>query len=90
MTNKTDPIFLNRFTTIPLLKELLEKKQLVLRNPNAWEDKNDSFTLELYRKKMKMDSVYALCFAHGSKTIHFWKAFANSVEGCCIEFRFSR
>jgi hypothetical protein len=90
-TKETDPIFLNRFTTIQFLKEMLEKKQLTLLNPNnSWEDYNDVFTMELYRKKKNKASVYALCFTNGGETIHTWNAFANNAEGCMIEFDYCK
>jgi hypothetical protein len=47
----TSPAFLNRFTTLPFVIDLLARKQLTLLNPGFWEDYNDRVTMELYRKK---------------------------------------
>lgn len=77
---------LNRFTTIPFLIDLLKRKKLTLLNPKFWEDYNDRETVEIYRKQIKAESVYALCLTHESETVHHWNAFASGTNGCCIEF----
>lgn len=83
---KSDSPFLNRFTTLPFLIDLLTRKQLTLLDPNSWEDYNDRVTLELYRKKKNAKSIYVLCLTDQRETIHHWNAFANGTSGCCIEF----
>lgn len=77
---------LNRFTTLPFLLDMLNRKKLTLVNPNYWEDYNDRETMDAYRKKTNAESIYALCFTHKNETIHHWNAFANGTSGCCIEF----
>ena len=34
-------------------------------------------------------NLFAKCFATGSETVHHWKAYANGVSGCCVEFRYN-
>jgi hypothetical protein len=82
----TKSAFINRFTTIPFVIDLLTRKQLTLLNPYSWEDYNDRVTMELYQKRMKAKSIYALCLTDQRETIHHWNAFANGASGCCIEF----
>lgn len=77
---------LNRFTTLPFLLDMLNRKKLTLLNPNYWEDYNDRETMDTYRKKIKAESIYALCLTHKNETIHHWNAFADGTSGCCIEF----
>jgi hypothetical protein len=77
------PSKLNRYTTLPYLLELLCTKRLTLTDPKHWEDKNDVKALDKYRGD---DAIRCLCFAASSETIHHWKAFANDITGCCIEF----
>lgn len=77
---------LNRFTTLPFLIDMLKRKKLALVNPNFWEDYNDRETMEVYRKNVNANSIYALCMTHKNETIHHWNAFANGTSGCCIEF----
>jgi hypothetical protein len=76
----------NRFTTLPFVIDLLKRKKLTLLNPNFWEDYNDRETMNVYRKKVGANSIYALCLTHKNETIHHWNAFANGASGCCIEF----
>jgi hypothetical protein len=87
MNSKTNT--LNRFTTLPVVLDMLMNKHLVFSNPKNWDDKNDSEILEIYKKKKysgKKAKLFALCFLKDHETIHHWKAFADGTSGCCIEF----
>jgi hypothetical protein len=77
---------LNRFTTLPVLLDLLKRKKLVLLDPSRWEDRNDSCILAEYKERKKVKRVLALCFCYGDETIHQWKTFSDGTSGCCIEF----
>lgn len=77
---------LNRFTTLPVLLDLLQRKKLTLLNPELWDDKNDSEVLLEYKKRKKIKNIFALCFSHGDETVHHWKTFSNGASGCVIEF----
>lgn len=77
---------LNRYTTLPVLLDMLKRRKLVLLDPASWEDKNDSEILLEYKKRKKLQALFALCFSHGDETIHHWKTFADGISGCCIEF----
>ena len=81
-TNK----FLNRFTTLPFLMDMLQRKQLTLLDPESWEDKNDIVTVKQYQKEKNKKSIYVLCLTDKRETIHHWNTFANGTSGCCIEF----
>lgn len=76
---------LNRFTTIEKMLEILQTETIPMSDPNYWEDKNDSFILNIYKSKKKLKSLYALCFTIGSETIYHWGAFSSKNEACCIE-----
>jgi len=77
---------LNRFTTLPVLLDLLERKKLVLLDPKSWDDKNDTEVIEAYKRKAKIANLFALCFVDDYETIHHWKTFSNGSSGCCIQF----
>ena len=77
---------INRYTTLPVLLDMLKRKKLVLLDPTSWEDKNDSEVLLEYKKRKKAQKLFALCFSYGYETIHHWKTFADGISGCCIEF----
>jgi len=77
---------LNRFTTLPILLDLLERKKLTLLNPILWEDKNDSEIILEYKRRKSIKNLFALCFSHNDETIHHWKTFSNGPSGCVIEF----
>lgn len=77
---------LNRFTTLPVLLDLLQRKKLTLLDPKSWEDKNDSEIILEYKIKKKIKNLFAICLSHGDETIHHWKTFSNGSSGCLIEF----
>jgi hypothetical protein len=81
---------LNRFTSLPVLLDLLKRKRLVLLDPAVWEDKNDSEIMSEYQKRKRAGKLFALCFSQGDETIHHWKTFADGISGCCIEFDAAR
>ena len=75
----------SRYTTLPVLLDLLKRKRLVLLEPTSWEDKNDSEILLEYMRRKKIKKLFALCFSFGDETIHHWRTFADGISGCCIE-----
>ena len=77
---------LNRFTSLPVLLDLLERKKITLLDPKLWDDKNDTEVILAYKAKMKIKNLFAVCFSHGDETVHHWKTFADGTSGCLIEF----
>lgn len=77
---------ISHYTTLPILLDILSRKKLVLVRPETWEDRNDAEVILNYQKRMKIPNLFAKCFATGSETVHHWKAYANGVSGCCVEF----
>jgi hypothetical protein len=71
---------------MPFLLDILHEKRLALLDPASWEDKNDSYFLERYKKKKKLERVRAICFAYAEETYHHWKIYAGSTSGVCIIF----
>jgi hypothetical protein len=85
-TNKKSMKRLNRYTTLPVLLDLLERKKLTLLNPELWDDKNDSSVILAYKQKRQIKNLFAVCMSHGDETVHHWKTFSNGTSGCVIEF----
>ena len=77
---------LNRFTSLPILLDLLQRKKLTLLNPRLWEDKNDIEVICEYQRRKSIKNLFALCFSHDDETVHHWKTFSHGTSGCCIEF----
>lgn len=77
---------LSRYTTLPVLLDLLERKKLTLLNPELWDDKNDSLVILAYKQKKNIKNLFAICMSHGDETVHHWKTFSNGTSGCVIEF----
>jgi hypothetical protein len=78
--------YLNRFTTLPVLLDLLQRKKLTLLDPKLWDDKNDSEIILEYKKRKGIKNLFALCLSYGDETVHHWKTFSNGPSGCVIEF----
>jgi hypothetical protein len=75
-----------RYTTLPFLLDLLCEKRLALLDPSSWEDKNDSYYLDVFKAKKKLKSLLAICFAYAPETYHHWKIYSGNSSGVCIEF----
>lgn len=90
MENEYEYLKLNRFTSVPFVFDLVNRKVLTLVNPELWEDYNDRATMQVYKEKVGAKSIYALCLTHRHETIHHWNAFANGPSGCKIEFRYNQ
>jgi len=78
---------LRRYTSLPVLLDVLSNKKITLLDPQSWEDKNDSYYLNLYKEKMGFKSVLALCFTEASETFHHWKVFSGNSSAVCITFK---
>jgi hypothetical protein len=76
----------NRFTTLPVLLDMLGRRKLAFLDPSTWEDKNDSEVMAAYKQRKGLQSLLALCGSSGDETIHHWKTFADGISGCCVEF----
>jgi len=79
-------ITLRRYTQLAPLMHLLHRKCLTLLSPSKWDDKNDAYYLEVYRRRRNLGSVLALCFAESPETYHHWHVFAGVSSGVCLEF----
>lgn len=77
---------LNRFTTLPVLLDLLQRKKLTLLDPKLWDDRNDSEVILEYKKRKGIKNLFAICLSFGDETVHHWKTFSNGTSGCLIEF----
>ena len=84
-TPVTPPI-LNRYTTLPILLDVLQKKHITLLSPETWEDRNDAYYLERYQRARRLASVLAICFSPHRETFHHWRIFSAGSPGVCIEF----
>jgi hypothetical protein len=77
---------LYRYTTLPVLLDLLQRKKITLLDPKLWDDKNDSEVILEYKKRKKIKNIFVVCFSCGDETVHHWKTFSDGNSGCVIEF----
>lgn len=80
------PKRLNRYTSLPVLLDMLQNRRITLLPPDNWEDQNDAYFLERYREVRGYTSVLAICFSTCYQTFHHWRIFAHGPAGICIEF----
>jgi hypothetical protein len=80
------PEFLYRYTSLPILLDLLVEQRITLLSPETWEDWNDAYYLERYREEMHFRTLLAVCFSTHHETFHYWRVFSNGSSGVCIEF----
>lgn len=77
---------LNRYTSLPVALDVLLQKRITLLSPDVWEDRNDAYYLERYRKEGGFSTVLAICFSQQGETCNHWQVFSNGLSGVKIEF----
>lgn len=78
---------IRRYTTLSSAMDILKHNRLTLLDPTTWDDKNDSYMVELYRQHVGAGAVTALCCsAAASETYHHWRIFTQGAEGVCVIF----
>ena len=81
-----DRLFLRRYTSLPVLVDMLHHRRVTLVDPERWPDKNDTAFLEAYKEKRNLKTLVAICLTATSERFHHWNVFANGPAGVCIEF----
>lgn len=84
MTTSQD--ILRRYTDLPSAIDIIRSKKITLLPPFSWDDRNDRYLMETYRRSANLKTVLALCFAECAETYHHWKVFTSGASGVCIEF----
>ncbi|CAM3554530.1 DUF2971 domain-containing protein [Thalassospira profundimaris] len=77
---------LRRYTSLASLVHILFERKLTLLDPSGWDDRNDRYFMEMYKKKKGLQTLVALCLCEENETFHHWKVFSSGGEGVCIEF----
>lgn len=75
---------LNRYTSVPALLRVLEQSALTLISPMTWADTNDIHAMAVYKQRMELRSLLALCFTSAAETYHHWHVFAADGSGVRI------
>ena len=65
---------------------MLQNRTITLLDPITWDDSNDIFYLEEFKRRKKLKSVLALCLSSAGESYHYWKVFAGHPSGVCIRF----
>jgi hypothetical protein len=51
-----------------------------------WNDRNDAFSLKIYKERKNLKTLLALCFTKSTETYHHWHVFAGDSSGVRIVF----
>jgi hypothetical protein len=86
MTPSKSKPFLDRYTSLPTLLDILTRKKITLRSPNSWEDRNDAHYLDRYKAEKALKTLLALCFTTKPSSFPLWKIYAQGTDGVCIRF----
>ena len=100
INNCDDVKYIKKYTTLPVLLDMLMRKQITLLKPDTWKDKNDVEVMKLYQTYKNKEegtaegedayNILAACFTTGDESVYHWEAFSNSDSGCMIKFNFER
>lgn len=69
---------------------MLTTKKITLLDPKSWDDKNDSYFLDVYTSKKGLKKTLALCMTKKNETYHHWSVFTSKESGICIVFDFNK
>lgn len=83
--NLDDVKILRKYTTLPVLLDILYRNKLTLLKPDSWSDRNDVKVMLHYQELYKPKLVLATCFSFGAESVYHWNAFSNGNAGCMIE-----
>lgn len=84
--NNTEAKYFYRYTDLAATIHLLKNRQITLLDPMKWDDRNDVFFMQKYKKLMKAETLLAICFVQGVETHHHWKLFSDGPHGVSINF----
>jgi hypothetical protein len=82
--------WLRRYTHLPAVIHMLRHRVLTLLDPEGWDDSNDSFYIDEYRRRKNLKTTLAVCLAGSEETYHHWKVFAGHPAGVCVRFHAAR
>lgn len=77
---------LKRYTHLPALLAMLQRREITILSPDTWEDKNDRVFMAEYAKSKELETLLGICFSQAAETFHHWKIFAPGASGVCVEF----
>ncbi|HEY0028728.1 MAG TPA: hypothetical protein VGC35_12735 [Allosphingosinicella sp.] len=77
---------LRRYTTLPVLLDMLVRNQLTLLAPDNWADVNDRNALGIYQQALHYGFVGAMCLTQAAETFHHWEVFAGGGGGVAVVF----
>jgi hypothetical protein len=78
---------LKRYTELPFVLEALSKRELTFLSPKSWDDKNDAYYVNHYRKKSGHGSLLAMCLTKTDPTYHHWRLFTHGASGAALYFK---
>lgn len=78
---------LRRYTNLPAVIRMLSTRCITFLSPARWDDRNDSYFMQLYKDAQKLKTLLAICFSQETETYHHWRVFADGPSGVCVAFR---
>jgi hypothetical protein len=84
--SENDMARLWKYTNMPAAIHMLQTKSISLLNPTNWDDKNDVYFMEEYKRIKTAKTLLASCFAEKGQQFQHWSAFSKGQDGLCIEF----
>jgi hypothetical protein len=77
---------LRRYTSLPVLIDMLMNERITLVSPSSWVDANDRKGMAVYQESLGHGFVRAVCLTEASETFHHWQVFAGGSAGMCVHF----
>lgn len=82
-----DPPLLRRYTNLASAIHILRHSKLTLLNPAQWQDRNDAFSMGLFKRRKGLQTLLALCLTADPERFHHWSLFTEGMDGVLLEFK---
>jgi len=80
------PPRLRRYTSLPVVIDMLLNERITLVSPSSWVDSNDRKAMAVYRAHLRHGFLGAVCLTEAPETFHHWQVFAGGPAGMCVHF----
>jgi len=67
--SKTKDTFIRRYTSVAALIDILRRREIVLLDPQNWDDRNDRYFMKLYKDKKSLVGYTVFAHLEGRKLI---------------------
>ena len=78
---------IRRYTSLSAVIDMLMRREIALLDPHLWDDRNDTYFMDLYKSYKGVSGLYGMCCTQAAETYHHWRVFSGGAHGACIKLK---